>query len=156
MGKPKPVSVSATIHKKIGDYKTKGVGRWVAFDTDDLKFETEDSAAGIIRFANGASMNFEVSWAINDKGTDIYSYIYGDKAGASLNPLGIYGEEQNYLLDSNPVIRPEDNFFNEISHFIECVKEGKEPISPAEDGVNIQKILNGIYDSAKAGKEILV
>ena len=135
MGKPKPISVSATIHKQIGDYKTKGVGRWVALDTDNLVFNTEDSAAGIIRFANGASMNFEVSWAINDKGTDIYSHIYGDKAGASLTPLAIYGEEENYLLDYTPTIKQEDQFYNEISHFIECVKTGKEPISPPEDGV---------------------
>lgn len=156
MGKPKPMSVSATVHRKIGDYRTKGVGRWVAFDTDDLKFETEDSAAGLIRFENGASMSFEVSWALNDKGSDIFSHIYGDKAGASLNPLVIYSEEENYLLDSVPTIRQEDSFYNEISHFIECIKEGREPISTAEDGVHIQKILNGIYDSARLGKEILL
>lgn len=156
MGKPKPVSVSATTYKKIGDYKTKGVSRWIAFDTDDLKFDTEDSAAGLIRFENGASMSFETSWAINDKDTGVCSYIFGDKAGVSYNPLVIYGEEQNYLMDSMPVIKPEDRFFNEISHFIECVKEGKEPISPPEDGLTIQKILNGIYNSAKAGKEILL
>ena len=154
MGKPKPISVSATVHKKIGNYKTKGVSRWMAFDTDNLVFETEDSAAGIIRFENGSSMNFEVSWAINSKDTGIYSYIYGNKAGASFNPLTIFGEEENYLMDCTPIVSEEDAFFNQISHFVECIKEGKEPISPAEDGVMIQKILNGIYDSGKAGKEV--
>ncbi len=53
MGKPRPISVSATTYNKIGDYQTKGVGRWVAFDTDNLKFNTEDSANGIIRFEGG-------------------------------------------------------------------------------------------------------
>jgi predicted dehydrogenase len=156
MGKPKPVSVSATTYNKIGDYKTKGVGRWVAFDTDDLKFETEDSANGIIRFEDGKSMNFEVSWAINGKDTGVYSYIFGDKAGASLNPFEIYGEEAHYLMNAAPVVDNEDSFANEIRHFLDCVKEGKEPIATAEDGLLIQKILNGIYDSAKAGKEVFL
>lgn len=154
MGKPKPISVSACTYNKIGDYKTKGVGRWVAFDTDDLKFNTEDSANGLIRFENGASMNFEVSWAINDKGTGIYSNIFGSKAGASLDPLELYGEEENYLSDAALTAGKADSFVNEIRHFLDCVKEGKEPISPAEDGVQIQKILNGIYESAKLGREI--
>lgn len=156
MGKPKPISVSATVHDKIGNYQTKGVGRWVAFDTDNLAFNTEDSAAGVIRFENGASMNFEVSWAINSKDEGLYSHIFGSKAGASLNPLAIYGEEENFLIDSTPVIDNEDPFANQIRHFIDCIKEGKEPISTVEDGVTIQKILNGIYNSSKAGKEILL
>src|SRR5699024_5891240 len=64
MGKPTPISVSAATYSKIGDYKTKGVTRWEALDTDDLVFETEDSAAALIRFANGASMTVDVTWAI--------------------------------------------------------------------------------------------
>lgn len=159
MGKPKPISVCSTVHRnKLGDYKTKGVSRWKAFDTDDLKFEAEDSAAGMIRFENGASMNFEISWAINGKDTGTYSNIFGTKAGASLKPFEIYGEEAGYLSDSTPVVNlANDNpFLTEIGHFIECIKEGKEPISTPEDGVQVQKILNGIYDSAKAGKEILL
>jgi predicted dehydrogenase len=156
MGKPKPVSISSATYNKIGDYKTKGVSRWTAFDTDDLKFETEDSANGLIRFENGATMNFEISWAINGKDTGIYSDVYGTKAGASLNPFTIYDEVENYLMDSSPVVNNEDSFANEIRHFLDCIKEGSEPISTAEDGVNIQKILNGIYESAKLGKEILL
>ncbi len=47
-----------------------------------------------------------------------------------------------------------DHFAAEIRHFLDCVKTGQTPISPASDGVAIQKILNGIYASAKAGREI--
>jgi len=156
MGKPRPVSVSACTYDKIGDYKTKGVSRWEAFDTDNLVFNTEDSASGFIRFENGASMTFDVSWAINGKDTGIFSDIFGTKAGASLNPFTIYGEEEGYLMDSSPVVEPQDPFANEIRHFLDCIKTGQEPIATANDGVIIQKILNGIYDSAKLGKEIVL
>lgn len=153
MGKPKPISVSAATYSKIGDYQTKGVGRWVAFDTDNLVFNTEDSASGFIRFENGASMSFDVSWAINGKDTQ-YSQIFGTQAGATLDPIGIYGEEEHYLTDTVPTTMQENSFENEIRHFIDCVKEGKQPIASVDDGLQIQKILNGIYTSAKAGKEI--
>lgn len=156
MGKPKPVSVSAATYNKIGNYKTKGVDRWKAFDTDNLVFETEDSACGMIRFENSATMLFEVSFAINGKETGPYSQIFGTKAGASFDPLTIYGEDENYLVDSQPKYLKEDPFDNEIRHFLDCIKEGREPISPVEDGVQIQRILNGIYDSARLGKEIIL
>ncbi|MFW5985765.1 MAG: Gfo/Idh/MocA family protein [Halanaerobiales bacterium] len=154
MGKPDPVAVSATVHRQIGNYQTKGVSRWEALDTDNLVFDTEDSAAGFIRFANGASLTFDVSWAINGKESGIISEIFGDKAGASLEPLEIYGEVEDYLVDSRPVINKEDNFYNEISHFIDCIREGKQPVSLAEDGLKVQKMLNGIYESAEKGQEI--
>lgn len=154
MGKPKPVSVSAATYSKIGDYKTKGVGRWVAFDTDNLVFNTEDSASGFIRFENGATMTFDVSWAINGKDTGVYSHIFGTKAGASLSPLAIYGEEENYLTEATPTVMNENSFENEIRHFLDCVKEGRQPIAPVEDGVLVQKMLNGIYDSARLGREV--
>lgn len=89
MGRPKPISVSAVTYNKIGNYKTKGVSRWIALDADNIVFETEDSASAFIRFENGAAMTVDVSWAINGKDTGIYSDIFGTKAGASLNPLVI-------------------------------------------------------------------
>ncbi|NMB96266.1 MAG: Gfo/Idh/MocA family oxidoreductase [Clostridiaceae bacterium] len=156
MGKPKPLSVSSVTYDKIGDYKTKGVSRWIAFDTDNLVFETEDSAAGLIRFENGASMSFDVSWAINAKEIGSHAQIFGSKAGARTNPLEIYDEQENYLIDSTPVVNSENAFDNEISHFLECIRENKQPICPAEDGFYVQKILNGIYDSAKQGKEVIL
>lgn len=154
MGKPKLVSVCAQVHNRIGDYKTKGVDRWEALDTDNLVFETEDSAAGIVKFENGVSMIVEVSWAINGEAEGVTSKIYGEKAGANFNPCKVFGEEAGYLSDINITTGREDNFYNEIRHFIDCVKGEKECIAKGEDGLVIQKILNGIYESSAAGKEI--
>lgn len=154
MGKPEPVSVSAVTYSKIGDYKTKGVSRWEALDTDNLVFETEDSAAALIRFKNGASMTVDVTWAINGKERGIFSEIYGTKAGASLDPFCIYAEKAGYLMDCTPIAEPENMFNNEIRHFLDCIKSGQEPIATLEDGMAVQKILNGIYDSARLGREV--
>ena len=86
----------------------------------------------------------------------VYTAIYWNQGRRQLKPAVIYDEQENYLVDSTPVINPENSFDNEISHFIECIREGKEPIAPPEDGLEVQKMLNGIYDSAKLGKEVIL
>ena len=153
MGCPKPVRISAMTSNRIGDYQTKGVGRWVALDSDVTAFDTEDSAAGVIHFENGACMIFEVSWAINAPEQD-YTQICGSKAGITMEPLTVYGEEMGYLTDNKITTMPANPYALEIDHFIDCVRNGTKCKSPLADGLSMQKMLNGIYDSAKAGKEI--
>jgi len=155
MGSPKPVRISASTSYRIGDYQTKGVDRWVALDSDVTAFDTEDSACGVIHFENGASMLFEVSWAMNLPGFD-YSYIAGDKAGASLSPFEIYGEDQGYLTDNTPTVKQNNPYEDELLHFFDCIREGVPCQSPIEEGIEVEKMLMGIYDSAKAGKEIIL
>ena len=153
MGRPRPVRVSATTAYKIGDFKTKGITRWTALDSDVTAFDTEDSAAGAIHFENGATMLFEVSWALNAPPAE-YTQICGTKAGATLNPLTIYGEDMGYLTDNKPTTEDCNIFAEEIEHFVNCLRTGATPESPLEDGVTVQRMLQGIYDSAKLGREV--
>jgi predicted dehydrogenase len=150
MGRPKPVSLMAHTHYKMGDYKTKGVGRWSALDTDDLVFNVEDSAAGMIRFENGSSINFDVSWAINGE-AGYNTHLYGDKAGAVLDPLEVFGEAAGYLTNNKPTFAQENHYDNEMRHFVDCIRTGKPSLTPAADGLAVQKMLCGIYESAKLG-----
>ncbi len=153
MGCPKPVRVSASTSNRIGDYKTKGVSRWIALDSDVTAFDTEDSAAGVIHFENGASMLFEVSWALNMEPTD-YTVVCGTKAGIKMDPFTVYGEDMDYLTDNTPTVKEVNPFAVEIDHFIDCVRTGKKPQSTLDEGLTVQRMLNGIYDSARLGKEI--
>ena len=57
-------------------------------------------------------------------------------------------------MNCTPVAEPENMFNNEIRHFIDCIKLGQQPIATLEDGMAVQKILNGIYDSARLGREV--
>ena len=121
----------------------------------DNKFDTEDSGNGIIRFENGASLLFEASWAINGAPhTD--TQIFGSKAGANLSPLTIYGERNGFLSDDVVNVGAEGNKFErELWHFADCVLNGKEVVYPIDQAVMMQQMLNGIYDSATSGKEIV-
>ncbi len=158
MGRPKPVSVSASCSYAIGDFKTKGVERWRAFDEGDGTFDTEDSATAYIRFENGAVMMADVAWAQNGEGQN-YIQLYGSKAGVGFNPLTVYGEnEEGYLSDEKVSIETNaktgDYFYNEIAHFLDCLESGKTPISPLDDALTMQRILDGIYRSAAEKKEV--
>ncbi|MBQ3669243.1 MAG: Gfo/Idh/MocA family oxidoreductase [Clostridia bacterium] len=153
MGNPRPVRVSASASYAIGDYQTKGVGRWVAMDSDVTAFDTEDSASGIVHFENGASLMFEASWAQNAPG-ESFTQILGSKGGARFDPLTVYGEECGYLTDNTPTCGTADVFYEEIDHFIHCLRTGEKPISGLDQAVTMQRILDGIYRSAKEHKEV--
>jgi len=153
MGCPKPVRVSAMTSARIGDYKTQGVDRWVALDSEVTAFDTEDSAAGVIHFENGACLLFEVSWALNAPNQD-YTQVCGDRAGLTMNPLTLYGEEAGHLSDSVLTTLPADPFQVEIDHFIHCIRSGEAPAAPLEHGVTMQRMLEGIYRSARLGREV--
>ena len=157
MGTPKPTRVSANVFNNIGDYQTKGVGRWQGTPCPDNKFDCEDSGAGVIHFENGATMVFEASWAINapDKSETL---ICGSKAGATVEPLVIYGERNQYLSTDNVTVNGNnDKFKLEIEHFADCVLNGiKETKYPIDQAVDMQRMLEAIYDSAKSGKEIVI
>lgn len=154
MGRPKPVSVSAEISYRIGNYQTKGVGRWEPYGKGHGVFDTEDSASVFFRFEGGRSMVAEIAWAIN--GTEsATTQLFGSKAGCTFEPLTIYGEnEEGYLSTVQPEIVPNNYFVEELRHFIHCLNTGDTPTSPIEDAVTVQKMLDGIYKSAALHKEV--
>lgn len=155
MGTPKPTRVSAQVFAPHGDYQTKGVGRWQGTPCPDNQFDCEDSGVGVIHFENGAAMLFEASWALNGPNhTDVQ--VVGSKAGVTLDPLTVYGERLGYLSDDVITVGENNRFAAELKHFAACVLEGKTPKYPLEQAVQMQQILEAIYDSAEQGKEIVL
>ncbi len=160
MGKPRPISVSGVVHHRIGNYHTRCVSSWIAGEQSDMPVTTEDSATALIRFENQVSMSVDVSWAINGREQDMFSEIYGSRGGASLSPFVFYGEENGYLVDTVPRLYTaggwQPAFEEEIRHFVDCVKNNREPISGIKDGVMVQKILSAIYESSAQQREIAI
>lgn len=155
MGNPKPTRVSAQVFAPHGDYQTKGVGRWQGIPCPDNQFDCEDSGVGVIHFENGAAMLFEASWAINGPNhTDVQ--VVGSKAGVKLDPLTVYGERLDRLSDDVITVGENNRFAEELKHFADCVLNGKTPKYPLEQAVQMQQMLEAIYDSAAEGKEIVL
>ena len=41
-----------------------------------------------------------------------------------------------------------------MAHFVECVREGKEPSPGPSHGLAVMRIVDGAYKSAKTGKAV--
>ena len=163
MGNPKPVSVYGATFNKLGDrpgikLQPKYVSRSRA---EKVPFDVEDLATAMIRFDNGAVLQIEASFSLNIEKDEGTIQLFGDKAGARLDPgLTIYSEMNGHMtnvtLAESTALSFDGLFEREIDHFIDCVRTGRLCRTPAEDGVTLMKILCGIYESAATGHEVVL
>ena len=164
LGGPKPISVYGATFNKLGMKKhIKGVSHWHPMDySDDDVCTVEDSVVAMIRFDNGSVLEVEASFTLDLKEGQTSIEIFGDKGGALVEPnLEIYKDMNDYMVNITPVIDNNANVFgsmfqNEIDHFVDCVLNNKPCISPVEDGVELMRILDAIYESAKTGHEVVI
>jgi predicted dehydrogenase len=163
MGNRKPVSVyGATFQKLFDRPHVKGAKGYVASSAARQDpCDVEDLAAAMIRFDNGAVLQIEASFSLNIKKERGELEFFGVKGGARLNPeLEIYTELNGYLADVNlatPTALSFDGLFEaEINHFVDCVRNGTPCRAPARDGVEIMRILDAVYESARTGREVVL
>ncbi len=43
-----------------------------------------------------------------------------------------------------------------VMHFVDCLIEGSEPVSPGTDGLRIMRLLDAMYKSAETGKAVTI
>ncbi|MGQ9732002.1 MAG: Gfo/Idh/MocA family protein [Candidatus Zipacnadales bacterium] len=175
MGNPEPTLCMAATYSVFGP-KMQALGPWGTPNREG-KFDVEDMAVGMIRFAGGQSILLEASWASRIKREWVYSTLMGTKAGASLervfgfdgdddssiDTLEIFtqeygADEQGTPVNRQLIVKPDPAMgrTNAVEHFCECLIAGKEPISPGTDGLRIMRILDAMYQSAKTGKAVNV
>ncbi len=145
MGFPKPVAVSgATFREFAGKCSKGGV------------FDVEDLAMGFIKFDNGACLQLEFSWASNIADEVRFVELRGDKVGIKIenDSLHVYGERYGSTYDEHPKPRGDYGHAVAIRHFADVILNGAEPVFTPDQGVDMIKILNAIYESARTGKEI--
>ncbi|GIP24189.1 Gfo/Idh/MocA family protein [Paenibacillus sp. J22TS3] len=161
MGRPKVKSVSGNTYSKLGNRSNIENYEFYQAADYDASFNTvEDMANALVRFENGASLLVDVSFSLHAKENSAQVNIYGEKGGAEIEPeLLIVTEQHNTIINVAPQItEPGFNFQgafnNEINHFVDSCLGLITTNSPVEDGVEMIKILNGIYQSAAEGREI--
>ena len=164
MGNPKPVSVYGFTFNKLGDrrgLKKVAAEGYLAVDSAKEIFDVEDLATALIRFENGAALSVEASFSLNIGEPVGNIELFGTKAGCKLDPnVTIYNETNGYMTNlsfpQKTALDFEGLFENEIDHFVDCVINGTPCKSPANDGVMLMKILDGIYLSAQTGHEVIL
>jgi predicted dehydrogenase len=158
MGHPKPVAVTGVARAELA-HQPGAFSAWhpAPIPSD---FDVEDFAAAFVRFENGATLVIEVSWFLhhNTDGEDMQVWLYGTKGGAHW--------PKAEFLSTNHATRQLYNSTLKVTrdqmepHALECVEfaralsEGAPSPVPPEQSLMVMTILDGIYRSQKAGREI--
>lgn len=135
-----PVEVFAFLHRPEGDPR---------FD------EVEESVAWMMRFPDGTVANCATSY--NTAQTRTLRAV-GEKGSFAMDPAFDY---QNLKLSvrtgdgvTEKSVEEPDQFTLELDHFARCIQEDLRPFTPGEEGVQDQRILAAIYESAAIGKPV--
>lgn len=162
MGQPKVKSISGNTYTKLGQRShVQGLSFYKLADYVPDASTVEDMANALIRFGNGTSLMVDVSFTLHARRDESSVRLYGDKGGLEIHPeVLLLSKKSNTIVTMTPQtdhasFDADQAFQNEIDHFIACCRENRSPLSPVQDGVEIMKIICGIYESAELGKEIV-
>jgi predicted dehydrogenase len=158
MGSPKPIAASGNTWTYMGNKPSQVASQWPNWDWKT--YTVEDLAIGQIRFDNGAIMQIEASFAAHIE-KDVWNFtLIGDKGGANWDPPSIFTDRAGSMINSTPGFLPNGDFnemFNiKLRAFVDGVLHNKPIEAPGEAGLAVQKILDGVYRSAAAGKEVSI
>jgi myo-inositol 2-dehydrogenase / D-chiro-inositol 1-dehydrogenase len=152
-GNPKVVSVYATMNTFLHKGRTRG----------------EDNSVTIVEFENGVLGVCENSWArhggMDDRvevygtGGVIYADLFHGNAALTYSEKG-YG----YALEKAGTTQGwtftifeeafNQGYPQELKHFIECVREDKQPLVTGEDGRAVLEMMYAAYKSAGTGAKV--
>ncbi|MBQ6020584.1 MAG: Gfo/Idh/MocA family oxidoreductase [Clostridia bacterium] len=126
--------------------------------------ETEDTAAALLEFENGAIGTIGAATSIypgsprrlkicGTKGTitlteDHITKFYVEGRGSLIGEK----EQTEYFSHNDPGAIPAEAHIGVIRDFCEAVRAGRPPISGLKDGCNALALIRAIYDSAESGK----
>lgn len=158
MGAPKPVAATGNIWTWHGNKPSDVVSQWP--DWDWKTYTVEDLAIGHIRFDNGAILQIESSF-VNNIEKDVWNVdIMGQKAGFTWDPPALYTDHAGTMINCAPSgIGTAD--FNQLfklklRDWVDGCLHNKALTAPGEAGLAVQKMIDGVYRSAAAGKEVKI
>ncbi len=163
MGNPKIKSVRAQTmqnHKdEIGTLEGSGaltgkVDTVRKFNPDEM--DVEDFSCGTLTFENGATVSVKVAWAANmPESSDIR--LIGKKAGIYLPECTVYSGAEGYEMIETQPLDYDSKFPGHIyliDNLRKVLKGEADPIVKPEETINVSRIIDMFYASAKMGKEV--
>jgi predicted dehydrogenase len=157
MGSPEPHSVTGIARTELahhpGAFSIWG-GRIPS------EFDVEDFAAAFVRFKNGATLMLEVSWLLHHDtaGEDMQMWLYGTEGGCHWPKCEVYetnyASQQHYnrtLRITKDALEPHAQ---ECVEFAQAVVDGAPSPVPAEQSLQVTRILEAVYRSQQVGAEV--
>jgi predicted dehydrogenase len=168
MNNYKPKSVLGSTYQKLKDNPMANMfGPWNP-DT----FETEDSAFGLIKMENGATIFLEAAWALNminpkeaqvtlcgtEGGAEMFGKAFIDQGYVVFNKAAHNQLEQTQPSDAGGVFGFEGATLEqrdaEAKQWVEAILNDTDPMVKPEQAIVVTQILEAIYKSAETGKVV--
>ena len=122
--------------------------------------EVEDTAAILLRMKDGSCISLTVSWSLVAERDRHYMRLLGTRGSAMIQPLAVYKEGDNGLLDVTPSVPPQgrENAYTasyraELAHFIACVR-GEASVEPPSEQIGLMGLVVAAYRSAAEKREV--
>jgi predicted dehydrogenase len=128
---------------------------------DYREFDVEDLAAGFFRMEGGISVSFKTSWAANVPGNPHQTTVLGTEGGIQIDPFTFVTNVDGYQTNVTP-IAPGDppvafpGHIGETAHLVRVIKGEEELIVKKEQVLNVMKALDGLHESARTGREVVI
>jgi predicted dehydrogenase len=155
MGYPTPTWVMGSSYNPIASALAQQAGK---------TFDVEDLAAGFIRFANGATLALEASWAANIQEAELMeTRLLGTKAGLLQKNLGggytfdaqVFTEVNGAPVDMHlcpPTLEAKSAMFD----YAEAILTNMPHPAGGDEGLVVMQILDALYESARTGEPVRI
>ena len=146
----------------MGNKPSSVASMWPGWDYKT--YTVEDMAVGQIRFANGAILQIEASFVAHIE-KDVWNFtLMGEKGGCAWNngtdSPAVYTDRAGHMTNYSPTFLGDGSFATlfdyKLRNFVDACLYNKPLEAPGEAGLAVQKILDGVYRSAEAGKEVKI
>ena len=161
MGNPEPVSVTGVARSVLAK-NPKTFGLWPMRGPIPEGMDVEEMAMAFVRFETGATLMLEISWLLhhNILGEDVQMWLYGTKGGSHWPKCEIYETNVDTIQTYNRALQMTRDLAEphaqECIEFAQAIVDGAPSPVPAEQSLQVMKILNAIYESEKTGREVLL
>ena len=148
-------STSSVLAKNMKEYR---YGNMWAEDTSDIKNGVNDVEEFVSCFAryDTYSLSLTGAWASNIPADEFYIDIYGSKAGVRLlfnkQTFKIFSGDTLEVTESN--VPFENHYGIEDKMFIDSVETGNKNRGYISEVIDVERLIDLIYESAKEEKEI--
>lgn len=165
LNEPKVVAVSAVMHGELGraGYGGMDLAQQMA---GSGSFEVEDLCSAILRLEDGSSVALEITWAshaVDDE--DISFELLGVEAGVRIyipryeteNTLSIFRDRDGeHVVERPQVSSTGEGHLAVLNEFIEHLLAGDFAAHSGDFALHRTQVIDALYRSAAAGKEVLI
>jgi predicted dehydrogenase len=124
---------------------------------DDI--EVDDTGTMLIEFEGGVHALVEAGWNhLYADGLEGYTQVYGTKGYARAAPSELHSHVGGVWSVTQPQMPPRKiqcdlpMYQAQMDHFVDCVLEGKEPLTSGPECLWAMRLLEAAYRSARTGK----